>query len=67
VLKQIVDKSGEWTTVLNEPPPSSQYDFLRKTAIEANQSVHEAATQMLGDEEKYFAEKKKEAKEEQKR
>jgi hypothetical protein len=67
VLKQIVDKSGEWTTVLNEPPPSPQYDFLRKTAIEANQSVHEAATQMLPDEEKYFAEKKKEAKEEQKR
>jgi hypothetical protein len=35
---------------------------VRKTAIESNQSVHEAAVQMLADEEKYFAEKKKEEK-----
>jgi hypothetical protein len=62
VLKEIVDKSTQWGTVLNEPPPSNQYDFARKTAQDANQSVHEAAIQMLADEEKYFAEKKKEAK-----
>ena len=66
VLKEIVDKSGQWGTVLNQPPPSSQYDFGRKTALEANQSVHEAATQMLADQEKYFAEKKKQEKEQQK-
>ena len=63
VLKEIVDKSGEWTTMLNEPKPSPQYDFVRKTALDANQSVHEAAVQMLADEDKYFAEKKKEEKE----
>jgi hypothetical protein len=62
VLKEIVDKSGQWGTVLNQPPPSNQYDFGRKTALEANQSVHEAAVQMLADEEKYFIEKKKEEK-----
>jgi ABC-type transporter Mla subunit MlaD len=62
VLKEIVDKSGQWGTVLNQPPPSSQYDFVRKTALESNQSVHEAAVQMLADEEKYFIEKKKEEK-----
>jgi hypothetical protein len=62
VLKQIVDKSTQWDTVLNQPPPSNQYDFVRKTALDANQSVHEAAVQMLADEEKYFAEKKKEEK-----
>jgi ABC-type transporter Mla subunit MlaD len=67
VLKEIVDKTGEWSTVLNEPKPSTQYDFVRKTALDANQSAHEAATQMLADEAKYFAEKKKEEKEEQKR
>jgi hypothetical protein len=67
VLKEIVDKTGEWATVLNEPKPSTQYDFVRKTALDANQSAHEAATQMLADEIKYFAEKKKEEKEEQKR
>jgi hypothetical protein len=67
VLKEIVDKTGEWGTVLNEPKPNTQYDFVRKTALDANQSAHEAATQMLADEAKYFAEKKKEEKEEQKR
>ena len=62
VLKEIVDKSGQWGTVLNQPPPSSQYDFVRKTALESNQSVHDAAVQMLADQEKYFIEKKKEEK-----
>ena len=55
-------RAANGRTVLNEPPPSNQYDFVRKTALEANQSVHEAAVQMLADEEKYFAEKKKEEK-----
>jgi hypothetical protein len=62
VLKEIVDKSTQWETVLNQPASSNQYDFVRKTALDANQSVHEAAVQMLADEEKYFAEKKKEEK-----
>jgi ABC-type transporter Mla subunit MlaD len=62
VLKEVVDKSGQWGTVLNQPPPSNQYDFVRKSALEANQSVHDAAVQMIADEEKYFAEKKKEEK-----
>jgi ABC-type transporter Mla subunit MlaD len=62
VLKEIVDKSGQWGTVLNQPPPSNQYDFARKSALESNQSVHDAAVQMLADQEKYFIEKKKEEK-----
>lgn len=66
VLKEIVPKTDEWAKVLNEPKPSAQYDFVRKTAIDSNQSAHEAATQMLADEEKYIAEKKKEEKEQQK-
>jgi hypothetical protein len=66
VLKEIVDKSGEWATVLNEPKPAAQYDFPRKTALDANQSLHEAATQMLADQVKYFAEKKKQEKEQEK-
>jgi hypothetical protein len=66
VLKEIVDKTTEWTTVLNEPKPSDQYDFVRKTAIDSNQSAHEGATQMLADEIKYFAEQKKEEKEREK-
>lgn len=66
-LKVVVDKTTEWTTVLNEPPVNSQYDFVRKTALDANQSAHDTAVQMLADEEKYFAQKKKEEKEQEKR
>jgi hypothetical protein len=66
VLKEIITKTDEWAKVLNEPKPSAQYDFLRKTAIDSNQSAHEAAVKMLADEEKYIAEKKKEEKEQQK-
>ncbi len=67
ILKEVVAKTTEWTTVLNEPPPHPQYDFMRKSALDANQTAHEAAVKMLADEEKYFAEKKKQEKEEQKR
>ena len=66
VLKEIIDKTTEWTTILNEPKPSGQYDFARKTALDSNQSAHETATKMLDDETKYFAEKKKEEKEREK-
>jgi hypothetical protein len=62
VLKEVVEKSGQWGKVLNDLPPSNQYDFLRKSAVESNQSVHDSAVQMIADEEKYFAEKKKEEK-----
>jgi hypothetical protein len=67
VLKEIVEKSDQWTAVLNEPPPSSQYDFARKTALDANQSLHQTATQMLADETAYFIAQKKAEKEEQKK
>jgi len=65
-LKDIITKTDEWDKVLNEPKPSVQYDFVRKTAIDSNQSAHEAAVKMLADEEKYIAEKKKEEKEREK-
>ena len=66
VLKDIITKTDEWGKVLDEPKPSAQYDFLRKTAIDSNQSAHEASVKMLADEEKYIAEKKKEEKEREK-
>jgi hypothetical protein len=66
VLKEIVDKTGEWGTILNEPKPSPQYDFSRKTAIDANQSAHETSVQMLADETKYFIDEKKKEKEQEK-
>jgi hypothetical protein len=66
VLKDMITKTDEWAKVLTEPPPSAQYDFVRKTAIDSNQSAHETAVKMLADEEKYIAEKKKEEKEREK-
>ena len=66
-LKPLIEKSAAWTTVLNELKPNPQYDFVRKTALDANQSVHEDAVQMLADQEKYFAAKKKADKEAEKK
>jgi DNA-binding ferritin-like protein len=65
-LKEVVDKTTEWAKILNEPKPSTQYDFTRKTAIDSNQSAHESATQMMADETKYFADLKKKEKEQEK-
>ena len=41
VLKDIVTKTDEWGKVLAEPTPSAQYDFVRKTALDSNQTAHE--------------------------
>jgi hypothetical protein len=66
VLKEIITKTDEWAKILAEPKDSAQYDFVRKTAIDSNQSAHESAVKMLADEEAYIAEKKKEEKEREK-
>ncbi len=66
-LKELVEKSTAWTGILNDAKPSPQYDFVRKTALDANGSVHDAAKQMLAEQETYFAEKKKADKEAQKK
>lgn len=66
VLKQIVDKTGEWTTVLNEPNASARYDFVRKTAVDTNQTAHETSSTMLPEQVKYFIELKKAQKEAEK-
>jgi ABC-type transporter Mla subunit MlaD len=67
ILKELVDKSAVWTGILNDAKPSPQYDFVRKTALDANGSVHDAAKQLLAEQETYFAEKKKADKEAQKK
>jgi hypothetical protein len=67
ILKVIVDKTAQWTTAMNEPIPSTGYDFARKSALDSNQTAHDTATKMLADEINYFAEQKKQEKEEQKR
>jgi hypothetical protein len=58
-LKELVDKSAVWTTILNEPKPSPVYDFVQKTALDSSQTAHDAAVKLLAEQETYFAEKKK--------
>jgi hypothetical protein len=66
VLKEVAEKTDAWATILNEPKPNDEYDFVRKTAIDSNQTAHESATKMLADETKYFEELKKQQKEQEK-
>jgi hypothetical protein len=58
ILKTVVEESGKWPAVLNEPKADSEDDFVRKTALAAVESVHEDAKQMLADQEKYFSQHK---------
>jgi hypothetical protein len=59
-LKLILEKSEHWPDVLNAPKPNQEYDFARKTALEASQSVHEDAQKLLNEQNQYFAKEKKE-------
>ncbi len=61
-LKLIVDKSEKWPETLNQPKPDPEYDFARKTALDAAQSVHDDSQKTLAEETQYFAEQKKEKK-----
>src|SRR5664279_5686598 len=58
ILKEVIENSGKWTTILQEPPADKVYDFPRKTALDASQSVNEEAKKMLAEQDKYFAELK---------
>jgi hypothetical protein len=61
-LKLIVEKSQKWPDVLNEPKENQEYDFVRKTALESNQSLHDDAQKMLDEQTAYFAKQKKDKK-----
>ena len=65
-LKDLVPASKKWLDTVNKPPPDPVYDFPRKTAADAAQSLVEQATQLQTDLDKYFAEQKKEKKEQEK-
>jgi hypothetical protein len=59
-LKLIVEKSEKWPDVLKQPKPNPEYDFARKTALEASQSLYEDAQKFLDEQNQYFAKQKKE-------
>ena len=60
-LKDLVPESDKWEVALHQPPPDPNYDFSRKTAIEAAQSIAEQTKTLQKDQEKYFAEHKDQA------
>lgn len=57
-LKVFDEHSAKWAAVLNEPPRSSEYDFARKTAIEALGSARKTAADLLKEQQEYFAKHK---------
>jgi hypothetical protein len=65
-LKDLVPASSKWLDIVNKPPADPVYDFPRKTAADAGQSLVEQATKLQADQIKYFAEQKKEKKEKEK-
>jgi hypothetical protein len=65
-LKELVPASKKWLETVNKPPPDPVYDFPRKTAVDASEGLVDQATKLHADQDKYFAEQKKEKKEQEK-
>ncbi len=65
-LKELIPATQKWLVTLNKPPPDQSYDFSRKTAVEAGESLNEQARKLQVDQEKWFAEQKKKNKEAEK-
>jgi len=60
-LKDLVPASAKWPEILKQAAPDPEYDFSRKTALDAAQSTSEQAKELLESQTKYFAEHKDEA------
>jgi len=58
-LKELIPASEKWIAIINKPPPDQNYDFTRKTALEAGESLNEQAKKLQTDQDKWFAEQKK--------
>jgi hypothetical protein len=65
-LKELVPASKKWLDTVNKPPPDPVYDFPRKTAADASAGLVEQVTKLQTDLDKYFAEQKKQKKEQDK-
>jgi len=56
-LKELVEHTTRWKASLQEPKPSADYDFARKTAMDTADSTTELAQKMLTAQEQYFGKK----------
>jgi hypothetical protein len=59
-LKFLLERTPKWTAVLEEPPGSPDYDFVRKSALDAVENTKQAATTLLKSQEEYFSKHKPE-------
>jgi hypothetical protein len=59
-LKELIPASEKWMAALNKPTFDQNYDFARKTAIEAGNSLVDEAKKLQLEQDKWFAEHKKE-------
>jgi hypothetical protein len=57
-LKFLLERVPKWQSVLQEPPGSPDYDFARKTAQDAVDSLTQSATALLKSQEEYFSKHK---------
>ena len=57
-LKDLVSASAKWPDVLNKAASDPAYDFARKTALNAAQSIGDQSKKLQSDQEKYFSEHK---------
>lgn len=54
-LKELAPASEKWLATLNKPPPDQSYDFTRKTAVEAGQSLVDQVKKLQTDQNAWFA------------
>jgi hypothetical protein len=60
-LKVLLEHVSKWPEVLDEPPGSPDYDFVRKSALDAVENMKDSATTLLKSQEEYFGKHKAEA------
>lgn len=57
-LKSLLEHVSKWKTVLDEPPGSPEYDFVRKSAQDSVDTLTQSATELLKSQEEYFSKHK---------
>jgi hypothetical protein len=53
-LPKLVDATERWATAIKSPPEDEAYSVSRKIALESIHDLHEAATQMVAEQETWF-------------
>ena len=59
-LKFLLERMPKWQSVLQEPPGSPDYDFARKSALDAVDNLTQSATALLKSQVEYFGKHKPE-------